>query len=303
MKQVFSKNTIWKSNILVRVFPIVLNRLSDLGKSNYFRIKRILIIFLFSISTLICSAQNILQLSDKKSVHVVCPDKVLYVSCGDDSEIQAEILPELSNIVRVKALHPFEGQTSLTVVCAGRIYSVAAQFGSCDVLTYQLESLPSEKAFPFSGKLMPDESLKGVSDQVLSRKRNHTVHRSARKNGILMEVRGISIKGDALFLAIQVTNHTNMAFDVGAFNFWIADKRQQKATNVQEYQLTPDYARFELKRVPARGRASEVFVIEKLTIPDKRILRIEIIEKSTGNTGRKLTLELKNRDLRKAAML
>lgn len=265
--------------------------------------KRLLIISLFSIFTLISSAHNILQLSDKKSVHVVCPDKVLYVSCGDDAEIQAEIIPELSNIVRVKALHPFEGQTSLTVVCAGRIYSVAAQFGDCDVLTYQLESLPSEKASPFSGNLMPDESFKGVSDQVLSRKGNHSVHRSARKNGILMEISDICIKGDALFLVIQVTNSMNMAFDAEAFNFWIADRRQQKATNVQEYQLFPDYTRFEIKRVPACERASEVFVIEKLTIPDKRVLRIEMIEKSTGNTGRKLTLELKNKDLRKAEML
>jgi len=265
--------------------------------------KRILLISMFSISTLVSSAQNILQLSDKKSVHVVCPDKVLYVSCGDDSEIQAEILPELSNIVRVKALRSFEGQTSLTVVCAGRIYSMAAQFGNCDVLTYQLESLPSEKAYPFSGKLMPDESLKGISDQVLSQKGYHTVHRSTRKNGILMEVNDICIKGDALFLVIQITNCTNMAFDAEAFNFWIADKRQQKATNVQEYQLTPDYVRFELKRVPAYDSASEVFVIEKLTIPDKRVLRIEMIEKSAGNTGRKLTLELKNRDLHKAEIL
>jgi len=134
--------------------------------------KRLLIMSLFSTFTLFSSAQNILNLSDKKSVHVVCPDKVLYVRCGDDSSIEAEILPELSNIVRVKALHPFEGQTSLTVVCAGRIYSVAAQFGNCDVLTYQLESLPSEKAFPISGKLMPDESLQGISDQILSGKGN-----------------------------------------------------------------------------------------------------------------------------------
>jgi len=265
--------------------------------------KSLLIISLLSIFSLISSAQNILNLSDKKSVHLVCPDKVLYASCGDESEIQAEILPELSNILRLKALHAFEGQTSVTVVCAGRIYSMAAQFGNCDVLTYQLESLPSEKAFPFSGKLMPDENLQEVSDQVLSRKGSQTVHRSTRKNGIRLEVRDICIKGDALFLVIQVTNCTNMAFDAEAFNFWIADKRQQKATNVQEYQLTPDYCRFELKRVPAKESASEVFVIEKLTIPDKRVLRIEMIEKSAANTGRKLTLELKNRDLRKAEIL
>ena len=94
-----------------------------------------------------------------------------------------------------------------------------------------------------------------------------------------------------------------MAFDAEAFNFWIADRRRQKATNVQEYQLKPDYAHFELKRVQANDSAIEVFVIEKLTIPDKRVLRIEMIEKSTGNTGRKLTLELKNRDFHMAEIL
>ena len=290
------KNLIWNANILMRV-P------SGLRKSNYFRMKRLLIMFLFSIFTMTGSAQNILNLSDKKSVHVVCPDKVLYVRCGDDSSIKAEILPELSNIVRVKALHPFEGQTSLTVVCAGRIYSVAAMFGNCDVLTYQLESLPSEKAFPFSGKLMPDESIQGISDQILSGKGNHTVHRRIRKNGLQMEVSGICIKGDALFLEVQITNCTNMVFDVEAFNFWIADKRQQKATNVQEYQLALDYSRFDLKRIPARDRATEIFVIEKLTIPDKRVLRIEMIEKSNENIGRNLSLKLKNRDLQRAEIL
>ena len=265
--------------------------------------KRIILISLFSIFTLTSSAQNILQLSDKKSVHVVCPDKVLYVSCGDDSEIQAEILPELSNIVRVKALQPFEGQTSLTVVCAGHIYSVAAQFGICDVLTYQLESLPSEKAFPFSGKLMPDESLKGVSDQVLSRKGYHSLHRSARKNGILMEVNDICIKGDALFLVIQFTNCTNMAFDAEAFNFWIADKRQQKATNVQEYQVFPEYQQNKVQRIPGEVTVREVFVIQKMTIPDQRILKIELNEKALGNTGRKLAFNLKNKDILKAKSL
>ena len=265
--------------------------------------KRLLIISMFSLVSLIGAAQTILQLSDKKSIHVVCPDKVLYVLCGDEVSIQAEIVPELSNLVRVKALRPFEGQSSLTVVCAGRIYSVAAQFGNCEILTYQLESLPSEKAFPFSGKLMPDSSFKAASDQVLSREGKHSGHHRTEKNGILMRVKDICVKGDALFLEVQVTNLTNMAFDTEAFNFWIADRRQQKATNIQEYQLVPDYTRFNIKRVSAGERVREVFVIEKLTIPDKRVFRIEMIEKAPGNTGRKLTLKLKNRDLLRAVKL
>ena len=310
MKQSLSSNSISSSEILYRVLTI--NPLeivtswkwsSDRKSSTNFLMKPVLLIFLFSIFTMLGSAQNLLSLCDKKNVHLVCPDKVLYVSCGDDSQIQAEVTAELSNIVRVKALHPFIGQTSLTLVCGGRIYSVAACFGSCDILTYPLDSLPSQSASPFTGKLMSDESLLRISDQVLLSNRNHTVHRRTRKYGVIMEVANICIKGDALFLGIKVTNQTNMNFDAEGFNFWIADRRQQRATNVQEYQLTPDYTRFELKQIPAGGSKSEVFAIEKLTIPDKRVLRIEMIEKSEGNTGRKLTLDLKNRDLMRAERL
>jgi len=44
-------------------------------------------------------------------------------------------------------------------------------------------------------------------------------------------------------------------------------------------------------------------VIEKMTIPDGRILKIELGEKALGNTGRKLSFSLKNKDILKAKSL
>ncbi len=38
-----------------------------------------------------------------------------------------------------------------------------------------------------------------------------------------------------------------------------------------------------------------------LVVPDKRILKIELLEKELGNIRRKLTLEVKNRDIVKAS--
>ncbi len=264
------------------------------------RIKQIVLISLFSLFCLVLSAQNTLKVSDKKNIHLVCPDKVLYVSCGDDSAVQAEVVNELSNLIRVRALRTFEGQTSLTVVCDGRIYSMAAEFGNCNVLTYQLETLPSEKASPFSGKLMSDFSLKEISDKALSHKARNAVFRCIEKNGIVMEVRNICVRGDALFLVLRITNRTNMPFDAEAFNFWISDRKRHKATNVQECQLVPDYTRFDIKRIAPGESVKEVFVTEKLTVPDKRVFRIEMVERAPGNTGRKLTIQLRNKHLLKA---
>jgi hypothetical protein len=40
-----------------------------------------------------------------------------------------------------------------------------------------------------------------------------------------------------------------------------------------------------------------------MTIPDQRILKIELGEKALGNTGRKLSFSLKNKEIMKAKSL
>jgi conjugative transposon TraN protein len=246
---------------------------------------------------------NNLKVSDTKTSHLVCPDKVNYVQAGDYSIVQAEIVPELSNLIRVKAVQPFEKTTSLTVVCADHIYSFELSYGNDAPITYPIESFESQRAMTFSGQLMPDYLLKDLCDQVLEKHRHQFHKRKAKKDGIEVRLNSISLKNDALFFELQVTNKTNMAYDVESFNFWITDKKKAKATNVQEYQVFPQYQRNKVQRIPGEVTVREVFVMEKMTIPDQRILRIELGEKALGNTGCKLSFNLKNKDILKARKL
>ena len=246
---------------------------------------------------------NNLKVSDTKTSHLVCPDKVSYVQAGDYSLVQAEVVPELSNLVRVKAVQPFDKPTSLTVVCADHIYSFELTYGNDAPITYPIESFQSQQAMSFSGKLMPDYLLKDLSDQVLEKHRHQFHKRKAQKDGIKVRLNSISLKNDALFFELQVTNKTNMAYDVESFNFWITDKKKAKATNVQEYQVFPQYQLNKIERIPGDVTVLEVFVMEKMAIPDQRILRIELGEKALGNTGRKLSFNLKNKDILKARKL
>lgn len=263
----------------------------------------LIIIFISSLIPFSVSAQNILIVSDSKTSHLVCPDKVEYVQAGDYSIIQAEVVPELSNLIRIKATQSFEKQTSLTVVCADRIYSFELQYGNEAPITYPIEIFESQKALTFSGKLMPDYLLKDLCDQVLNKHIVRYRKRKAVQDGIKIRLNSIHIKNDALFFELQISNKTNMAYDVESFNFWITDKRQTKATNVQEYQVLPDYQQNKVQRIPGETTVREVFVIEKMTIPDQRILKIELSEKALGNTGRKLSFSLKNKDIIKARPL
>jgi conjugative transposon TraN protein len=255
----------------------------------------------------VCAQQvqptNSLKVSDTKTSHLVCPDKVSYVQAGDYSLVQAEVVPELSNIVRVKATQPFDKQTSLTVVCANKIYSFELQYGNDAPITYPIETFQSQSAMTFSGKLMPDYLLKDLCDQVLEKHRHQFHKRKTKKDGIEVRLNSISLKNDALFFELQVTNKTNMAYDVESFNFWITDKKKARATNVQEYRILPQYQRNQVQRIPGEETVREVFVMEKMTIPDGRILRVELNEKALGNTGRKLSFNLKNMDILKARKL
>jgi len=246
------------------------------------------------------SITNNLIVSDTKTSHLVCPDKVSYVQAGDYSLVQAEVVSELSNLVRIKATQPFEKPTSLTVVCADHIYSFELTYGNDAPITYPIESFQSQQAMTFSGKLMPDYLFKDLCDQVLEKRRHQFHKRKAKKDGIEVRLNSISLKNDALFFELQVTNKTNMAYDVESFNFWITDKKKAKATNVQEFQVFPQYQRNKVQRIPGEVTVREVVVMEKLTIPDQRILRIELGEKALGNTGRKLNFNLKNKDILKA---
>jgi conjugative transposon TraN protein len=265
--------------------------------------KSLLIIFVFALIQISVSAQNILKVSATKTSHLVCPDKVVYVQAGDYSLVQTEIVPELSNLIRIKALQSFDKQTSLTLVCADRIYSFVIEFGEDAPITYPLESFESQKAMTFSGKMMPDQVLKDLCDQVLDRHKVQFRRRKTEKEGIRIRLNSISQKNDALFFELQITNQTNMAYDVESFNFWITDKKKAKATNVQEYQVFPQYQRHNVQRISGEVTVREVFVIEKMTIPDGRILKIELGEKALGNTGRKLTFSLKNKDILRAKSL
>lgn len=246
------------------------------------------------------SSVDTLMISDTKTSHLVCPDKVSYVQAGDYAQAQAEVVPGLSNLVRVKATGPFEKPGSLTVVCGDRIYSLVLVYGNQAPITYPLEVFSSLPAHGYSGRLMADEQLNTLCDQILQENRKDYRKRKTARDGIRIRLNSVHIRGDALFVELELRNRTRMDYTIESTLFWIADKRQAKATNQQEYQLYPDYQRIHEEKIPAETTIREVFVFEKMTIPDKRILRVELSEQAMGNTGRKLSLKLKNKDFLRA---
>jgi conjugative transposon TraN protein len=265
--------------------------------------KNVLIIIALVLIQKNAPAQNKITINENKATHFVCPDKVSYLQVGDPTLVLAEVVPDLPNLVRLKAAEPFDGESSLTVVCQGRIYTLILENGASDQITYQLDTFSSEKAGGQSSGLMPDYVLKELSEQILLKRKSLVRGIKEKQDGIKVQLKTITQKNGFLFFEVRITNKTNLAYRVESFHWWIDDRNQFKATNTQEYPIEPSYRHHEIKVIPGYTTVREVFVLPNLVLPDKRVLRLEMIEKALGNTGRRLTLEIGNKDILRAKEL
>jgi conjugative transposon TraN protein len=247
--------------------------------------------------------QNRITINENKVIHLISKEKITYLQVGNPDLILAEIVSEHSNLARIKAVKTYEEESSIALVTGGKLYSIGLIYGESKEISYQLDEFEGLSANLYHGTLMREEDLKKTCRFILSHKRTHTNIRKSKSDGIQFGLQNIYLLGDALFFELEIENKTNMAYDVESFRWWIDDQRRVKATNTQEYQIHPKFQYRGLKRIPAKSKAREVFVLPKFTITDKKILRIELLEKALGNTGRKLHLELKNKDILKAESL
>lgn len=263
--------------------------------------KYILITILAAIAVTTAKSQNVIEVCENKANHIISEEKVTYLQVGDHSKIVAEIAPEHPNLIRIKAVDEFDGESSLTIVSANKVYSLFVKYNDTDKISHSLEDFHSVKTTGTASGVIPEYLLRELSHQILTKSKKHIKKRKTNKDGIKFQLTNIYLKNDVLFFELEISNQTNLGYELENFHWWIDDKKQYKATNVQEYQVEPEYQHYNIKYIPAKTKLREVFVLPKLTIPDKRILRIEMLEKALGNTGRKLTLDVQNKDILEAS--
>lgn len=256
----------------------------------------ILAFFLFSLAG---NAQNQIEICQNKTTHLIAEEKITYLQVGDPDKLIAEVVPEQPNMVRVKAVDNFEGESSLTVVSANRSYSLFVRYSDGSKISYKLEEFHGEKAGDLNIGPVPEYLLKEYCSQILNDGTQKPVRLRSKKDGIIFRLRNLYLKQDLLFFELEITNSTNIVLDLETIHWWIDDKKRVKATNVQEYQVDELYRHYKWERIPAKTTLREVVVLPKFIVPDKRILKIELLEKALGNTGRKLTLEVKNKAILK----
>ena len=262
--------------------------------------KQIILVTVFFLCSLAIYAQNQIEVCQNKTTHLIAKEKITYVQVGDPDKLIAEVVPEQPNMVRVKALDEFNEESSLTVVSANRSYSLFVKYSDAERISYILEDFHWEKAGDIHIGPVPEYYLKELCSQILNKDIQRPVRAKSNRDGVIFRLRNIYLERGLLFFELEISNTTNIALDVDDYHWWIEDRKRAKATNVQEYPVERIYQHYNWESIPAKTTLREVFVLPKFMVPDKRILKIELLEKALGNTGRKLSLNVKNKEILKA---
>lgn len=259
-----------------------------------------------------------------KTVHILFPSPVTYIDIGS-MDIIAGKADGAENVVRVKAaVRNFTAETNLTVITEdGGFFTFDVHYAENPAvstlnLTVQEPQTkgvkeptaagdPQPTAPASEGRVLLREvgrekpaTVKRMLSDIYRQNRTDVKGIRTKKYGIGVEVLGIYVSNDVVYIHTCMYNDTNISFEVDARRFIVADRKLAKRTAQQQTML-------EILRVcndPAvvRGHQQQrtVFALPKLTISDDKVLLLEIIEK---NGARHQTVEIPAGELLDAKML
>jgi hypothetical protein len=94
-----------------------------------------------------------------------------------------------------------------------------------------------------------------------------------------MEVKGLFIKDDVLYFQLYFQNNSAVDYDIQSLRFFIHDKKKSKRTASQDIELQPLYELGNIEMIRHQSEQVACVALSKFTIPDKKYLQIQMMEK------------------------
>lgn len=247
-----------------------------------------------------------------KTVHILFPAPVTYIDIGSMAIIAGKA-DGAENVVRVKAaVRDFAEETNLTVITEdGGFYTFNARYAENPATsTIEIAAAESPEAQPASasettradeGRVLLREvgrerpaTIKRVLSDIYRQNRADVKGIHTRKYGVELEVRGIYVHNDVIYLHVQIANNTNISFEVDYRRFVVADRKAAKRTAQQQRIIEPLRVCNDPSIVRGHQRQRIVFALPKLTLEEDKILLLEIAEK---DGARHQYLEISSKEL------
>ena len=247
-----------------------------------------------------------------KTVHILFPAPITYIDIGSMAIIAGKA-DGAENVVRVKAaVRDFAEETNLTVITEdGGFYTFDARYAeNPSMSTIEIAAAESPAARPASssepvradeGRVLLREvgrerpaTIKRVLSDIYRQNRADVKGIHIRKYGVEVEVRGIYVHNDVIYLHVQIANNTNISFEVDYRRFVVADRKAAKRTAQQQRIIEPLRVCNDPSIVRGHQRQRIVFALPKLTLEEEKILLLEIAEK---DGARHQYLEISSKEL------
>lgn len=253
------------------------------------------------------------QVTFAKTVHIIFPAAVRYVDLGSNHIIAGKA-DGAENVIRVKATtEGFPGETNFSVICEdGSFYSFNAKYSrEPEMLNIEMKDfLENEDSSDFSHTRMNiyfrelgNESpllVKLIMQSIYKNNDRKIRHLGSKRFGIQFVVKGIYTYNGILYVHTQTKNSSNVPFDTDFIKFKIIDKKVPKRTAIQETVLDAVRSYNEVVEIGGKATVRTVYALPKFTIPDDKILLVELYEK---NGGRHQTIRVENADIVNAEVI
>lgn len=237
-----------------------------------------------------------LEITSSKTSNIVFPFAIVSVDRGS-KEILVQKAQGVENILQVKAASDSFPESNLSVVTAdGKLTTFLVSYVE-DPASLNLSVDPKNRANEnsiFTPKEDVNESIVRKHAQLVMDSKDYYPGLKNDKNDIALYLKGIFIEDDVLYFRFNITNWSNVGYDVDQFRFFIRDQRKAKRTASQEIEVLPLYISKEPEKIPGKTMDTHVFALPKFTIPDKKYLAVQLMER---DGGRHLTLKIKNRHI------
>lgn len=235
------------------------------------------------------------QIAYSKTTSIVFPYAVKSIDKGS-ADVLVQKAKGVENIVLVKAARQDFTPTNLTVVTGdNRLYVFMLQYDeTCTDLNVKADrSFVVNEEVLFSKDNDNQKTIEQYATLALSKKKKiNGLSRS--RFGMQLRVTGVFIHQDVLYFRLVVGNRSKIGYDIDQLRFFIRDQRKLKRTASQEIEILPLYCTSTLVAVPDASELTLVYAVSKFTIPEKKYLTVQLIEK---NGGRQIEVDVKNKDL------
>lgn len=228
-----------------------------------------------------------LAITTNKTTSLIFPFPIRHVDRGT-KDVLIQQVKEADNILLVKAASEKFPETNLSVITEdGSVYTF--------LVTYENDPSIWVLHIPVQKEGTLTTYANGIAD---NKRTMHGIHDHSWD--MLASVIGIYIRGDVIYYQLRLENRSPIDYDIDLLKFYIKDKKRGRRTAVQENELTPLYIAGNISDVKANSSNRIVVALQKFTIPDKKYLAIQIMEK---NGGRHLQMRVHNNKIVKAIPL